>query len=207
MNKLATKIAKKDNSYFYDKVLLRKNHLPVGSIVVLDCFAGEGKIWKEIKRITGRSDIDVIGIDINKRRGNYTIKTDNRKFLLSANLSKYNVIDVDAYGDCSKQIGIIFDRLRRCEHQDVTVFFTFIQIQQGSVSSYLLRAAGFSDKMRRKCPTLFAYHAFEYFCQYLFSQDIDRIYLREAVKGSSRKRYGCFVIKSRKTKESLDKTQ
>ena len=50
--------AKTDNSMFWDKVLLRLNHLPEkNNINVLDCFSGNGEIWDQIKKMTKKNII------------------------------------------------------------------------------------------------------------------------------------------------------
>ena len=47
-----------DNSHFPEKVKLRERFVLTGREKVLECFAGEGLIWDEIKRRASRPPKD-----------------------------------------------------------------------------------------------------------------------------------------------------
>ena len=85
-----------DNSFLETKVKLRIDNLPAGECRVLDCYTGTGKIWRTIKQKT-KKKIIVLGLELKNQGGVY-LQGDNRKFLGSMDLRKFNVIDLDAYG-------------------------------------------------------------------------------------------------------------
>ena len=63
---------------------------------VLDCCAGKGVIWD---RLGTRWDVRVyVPIDIKPRRTG-TIRADSRLVLQSWDISRFNVIDIDTYGE------------------------------------------------------------------------------------------------------------
>jgi hypothetical protein len=89
------RIKKTDNSYLQDKIHLRINHLPPGDepINVLDCYAGEGTIWRNIKRLAQPRTFRVLPIDTRKDIG-FHLPGDNLGFLASLDLTKFHVIDL-----------------------------------------------------------------------------------------------------------------
>ncbi|OHB75590.1 MAG: hypothetical protein A2Z25_14585 [Planctomycetes bacterium RBG_16_55_9] len=108
-----------DNLFFRDKVELRKKFLPESKTIhVLDCFYGSGRLWNTIQSETEDKKILVTGID--KKRLPGILCGDNRKFLQVLNLSEYEVIDLDAYGNTFDQIEILLKR----KYSGV-VFFTW----------------------------------------------------------------------------------
>lgn len=160
---------KTDNSHIKAKVNLRINHLPEGDIYVLDCYSGKGIIWKEIKDRTGRN-IKVLPIDI-KKDNIFHLVGNNLDFLSTIDLSKFNVVDLDAYGTPFEQLEILFKK----EYHG-TVFVTFIQSIMGAIPYRLLESVGFTREMINKIPTLFYRCGWNYFLQYLANKNIDKIY-------------------------------
>lgn len=139
-----------DNSFFEEKVLLRIQSIEkLSKIVVLDCFSGEGTIWKEVKRRT-KKDISSVRMDMKGDRSGIYLKGDNRKFLLSMDLSEFDVIDLDAYGSPFNQLEIILKR----KYKGI-IHCTFIQTMFGGVNKDLLQKLGYSRTMIDKIPTLF----------------------------------------------------
>ena len=181
MSKAAT-----DNSYFYDKVMLRINHLPdLKEITVLDAFSSEGKIWKEIKKISSKK-INVIRIDEGNKSGIY-MKGNNLKFLKKLNLNEFDIIDLDSYGVPYSQLEVIFAKYLRC-----TVFITFIQSVFGILPKNMLIKIGYKKSMIEKTPILFTKNGLAKMKLYLSINGIDKIYIRS----SGRKHYFCFKIKN-----------
>lgn len=81
-----------DNDGLRKKVWLREQAISsLDRISVLDLFAGENLIWKQIK--TDR----YYGIEAEKRKGN-NLHIDNRKVIPILDLSDFTVIDCDSYG-------------------------------------------------------------------------------------------------------------
>lgn len=167
-------MAQTNNSYLADKVALRAGHLPAGDhLRVLDCYAGEGKIWAAVRRLTGRR-ITVLPIDVKEyEETSFYLPGDNRAYLQTLDLNRFDVIDLDAYGVPFDQLEQVFSS----GYQGV-VFVTFIQSVMGQLPLGLLRAVGFSDEMVKKCPTLFGRSGWKYFLEYLSLRGVTRIWHR-----------------------------
>jgi hypothetical protein len=137
---------KKDNSHFDLKVKLRLDNLPAkNSLTVLDCFAGSGLIWNQIKKKTQKK-LNIVSIDKKPA----FLKGNNIKYLKSLNLNDYDIIDLDAYGIPFKQIEIILN-----SNFKGIIFVTFIQSVFGMLPKNMLLKIGYSEKMIDKIPTLF----------------------------------------------------
>jgi len=178
-----------DNSFLEVKVKLRLDNLPAGTCNVLDCYAGTGLIWSTIKeRISGPGHrINVLGMDRKKLAGIY-LQGDNLKFLASMDISKFNVIDLDAYDVPYLQLKIIFSRKL---HKEVVIFVTFIQSVYGRLPTDMLEELGYSPTMIRKCPSIFFRNGFEKFKQFLAIHGIEQI----RYYSHDQKNYLCFTIK------------
>lgn len=174
---------KTDNSYLADKVGLRVKHLPQrGPIVVLDCFAGSGRIWRAVKRRTNR-EIVILGMD--KRQMGFNLPGDNLAWLAQLDLSRFNVIDLDAYGVPYEQLKIIFDRGYRG-----IVFVTFIQSIWGQMPFELMMEVGFTESMLNKAVSLCSSRGWEYFREYISKKGVERIWHRS----HARKHYLAFIL-------------
>ena len=173
------------NSFLADKVALRANNLPKDAeINVLDCFAGKGTIWRAVKLLTGR-EIYTLPIDIVNNDGFFFMPGDNRSFLSIIDLSRFNVVDLDAYGIPYDQLKILFDR----EYHG-HVFVTFIQSQYGIMNQDLLMDLGFTREMIKSIPTLFSKSGWAYVREWLALRGVKRI----RVRSSKRKHYLFFKI-------------
>lgn len=178
-----------DNSFLQDKIALRINHLPDKKIIlVLDCFGGNGKVWDAISKQIDKK-ILIIRLEKKDKKGIF-LKGDNIKFLMQMDLSKYDIIDLDAYGVPFNQLEIILnsDKLINC-----TVFVTFIQSQYGTLPQSMLNKLGYTKAMIQKCPTLFNKNGFEKIKAYLGLFSIKTIYHRS----TNRKHYFCIKKKNR----------
>ena len=175
-----------DNSFFETKVKLRIDNLPARECSVLDCYTGTGLIWRTIKEKTKRR-INVLGMELKKLHGIY-LQGDNLKFLASMDISRFNIIDLDAYGVPYEQLKIIFSRKLQPE---TVVFVTFIQSVYGRLPNKMLKELGYSPAMIRKCPTIFFRNGFEKFKQYLAIKGIGQI----KHYSHKKKHYLCFSIK------------
>ena len=160
---------KTDNSFLSDKVHLRADNLPNKEIVnVLDCYAGSGAVWKNVVKLSGRK-IRRLPMDFKDDYG-FHLPGDNMGYLTSIDLSKFDVIDLDAYGVPYKQIKTIFSR-----GYSGLVFITFIQSLFGGIPEELLCDVGFTESMVKKIPTLFYRHGYDYFLQWLASHGIKKV--------------------------------
>lgn len=141
-----------DNSYLGDKIALRINNIPLKkSLQVIDAYTGKGTIWANIKK-TYKGQISLTRIDLKQDASDdFYFVGDNVKFLGAMDLSKYDVIDLDAYGVPYQQLKIIFDSdFKGC------CFVTFIQSLMGGLNRDFLIDLGYTKAMIEKCPTLFA---------------------------------------------------
>lgn len=151
---------------------------------VADAFHGTGTIWKNIQaRYNGK--IKITRIDIEQKEDAFVLIGDNSKYLASLPLTKYDVIDLDAYGIPYQQMKILFER----EYKGV-VFVTFIQSMMGSISSDMLVDIGYSRDMIQKCPTLFSKNGREKLFRWLSYHGVDRVKIRS----HARKSYLGFII-------------
>lgn len=174
---------KVNNSFLKDKIALRINHLPDGDLRVLDCFAGSGLIWQAIARALPERSIKVLPIDTQPYDGAFRLPGDNRRYLSELDLSRFNVIDLDAYGVPIEQLETIFER-----GYNGVVFVTFIQSAYGTMPYAALQAIGFSESQIEKCPTLFSERGWKYFREYLALRGVRRIVHRSR----ERKHYLAF---------------
>jgi hypothetical protein len=165
-------LTKTDNAYLRDKLQLRADHLPSGDIRVLDCFCGKGILWAGVEKMTNRK-ITTLPIDTRDDIDFFHLAGNNSDFLTTLNLSKFNVIDLDAYGVPYEQLKIIFER-----GYQGTVFVTFIQSIMGIMPMRLFQDVGFSEEMIKKSPTLFCKRGWEYFLQWLAAHGVTEIYHR-----------------------------
>lgn len=158
MNKVQT-----DNSNLLSKREIRKHSLKgIDQPRILECFAGNSNLWR-----TKTTKID-------KKRGLKGIYLcgDNIKFLMNMDLSRFDIIDLDAYGIPFNQLEIIFKRKFKG-----IVHVTFIQSMMGIIKHKLLEKLGYTKNMILKCPTLFARNGVEKLFNYLFLNKIKKVYI------------------------------
>lgn len=165
-----------DNSNFEKKVLLRLealNRIDKDEINVLDCFAGYGLLWKEVKKRSDKN-IKIVSIEKEKGKNPTALQGDNLKYLPTLDLSKFDIIDIDAYGVPTKQIEII--TLRQWHG---ILIITAIESMMGNMPKELLFSVGIEDLYKENKAV---------FCEY-FPQFLDN-YLYQ--KGATEK-YGYFL--------------
>lgn len=175
-----------DNSFFVEKVRLRIDNLPDKEpLRVLDLYAGQGKIWDEVRKKTGMQ-IKVLGIEKKKINGKIYLQGDNNKFRMD--YDQFDVIDLDAYG-------IPFDQMQRVfisSIREKTIFITFIPTYWGALPHGLLVALGYSRRMIKKIPTLFNRHAPVKLMRYLASHGVTQVKIYTSQ--DHRKNYLCVKI-------------
>lgn len=175
---------KTNNSHLEMKVNLRLNNLPEkDNLCVLDAYAGKGLIWNTVKKRTAKK-IKVLQVD-RVDHPNVDIATDNLKVLSGINLSRFDIIDLDAYGCPFAQLQILFN------HNYVgKVFVTYIQTHQGRLPNGILKQSGFTMEMINKSITLFAKNPMAVMEQYLANNGI----FSYSIKYVDRKHYMCFDV-------------
>jgi len=110
-----------DNTGLDIKVKIRKDLLTgFDNPAVLDCFAGGGRIYQEVYQ-----GMNYLGLDRKKGVDDRVLLCiDNRRYLRSADLSRFNIFDLDAYGSAWEQLYIILGRRRFIPHERVAIFIT-----------------------------------------------------------------------------------
>jgi len=159
---------KTNNSYLGNKIELRLAFLPEAPSV-LDCYGGAGLIWRVITERTGLK-IRYVGIDKNEYGSGFYLPGDNMAYLLAMDLSRFNVIDLDAYGVPYEQLKTLFER-----RYSGRVFVTFIQSLYGKMPYGLLEEIGFSRVMIEKCPTLFGKRGWRHFLDWLAQNGVGEV--------------------------------
>lgn len=177
-----------DSSHFAAKVKLRLANLPEGQCLrVLDCFCGNGTVWREVARLSGRQ-IKVIGIDKKRDcRGVYLVG-DTRKFLPALDLARFDIIDIDAYGIAGD---LMCDILPLCNKQ--IIFVTAIQVAFGALPRTFLARLGYTATMIGAIPSLFNRRGREKILGFLSTFGISRAIIYSAAK--QRKNYICCSLK------------
>lgn len=157
---------KTNNSLPNAKIKLRLDHLPnKKEISVLDCYGGDGVIWSGVKKQTDKQ-IRVLSIDKQEYKS-VDIVCDNLKVLAGIDLSKFDVVDLDAYGCPFAQMQTLFRRGFVGE-----VFVTYIQTGMGNLPTGILLQAGFSKEMLKKAQTIFTRKPMMVLDTYLSNQGI-----------------------------------
>jgi hypothetical protein len=166
---------KTDNSFLQYKIKLREENLPKKNVIkILDCFAGGQVIWNKIKGKNKNINFEIVSIDRNaKYRKNYILVGDNLKYMAGIDMSKYDIIDLDAYGVPYAQLKIIFSRN---DMKGKIIFATFIMGKNFRQLPYgILKDIGIPINLVKKIPTLFNRNKFEKFCTFLALNKIEEI--------------------------------
>ena len=161
-----------DNSHLQEKIKLRIqsiNDLNKKEINILECFAGDGIIWNEVKKCTNKK-INILKIEKKYKRSIIYLKGENLKFLEKIDLQNFDIIDLDTYGSPFKQLEIIFKK-----NYKGIVCVTFINTEYGRMEYNLLKKAGYSISIIKKCPTIFSKNALNIISCYLYKNGIDEI--------------------------------
>lgn len=162
MSKQAIK-TNNDNNTLNSKVQLRLKSLPAKkNINVLEAFGGDGILWDKVKKLTDKK-INILSIDKNDYR-KVNLKGDNIKFMLSLDLNKFDIIDLDAWGSPSEQLEI----LKNKNYKGI-VHCTFIQTMFGSINNNILLSCGYSLSMIQKCPSIFYKNGIEKMMQFIYN--------------------------------------
>ena len=155
-----------DNSHFYEKVNLRLKaiaEIPKDDVSILECYAGKGLLYAEVKKHTSKK-LHIVSIEKERGKNPFALCGDNLKFLPTLNLEKFDIIDLDAYGIPSEQIKIIADR----GWHGLLVVTCIKQRLGGGIPNILLKQID-GVKIAHKSITLFAPYWFELFEHFLFS--------------------------------------
>jgi len=160
---MQTKTTKTDNSHFEIKVQMRIDSLPnKEEINVLEAFAGDSRIWNEVKKRTDKK-INILKIEMKDNKKGVYLKGDNMKFIPLFDFDKFDVLDFDAYGSPYNQLNVVFLKNFRGP-----VHCTFIQSGMGSLNKKMLVELGYSEAMQKKIKSIFNRNGMQKMQDYLY---------------------------------------
>lgn len=157
--------------WFEYKVTLRiKSIEHLNFVRVLECFAGEGKLWDEVERRTGKK-IYRFRIDTN-----FYPKVDivgrAENILKVISLDRYHVIDLDSWGSPSRCLGILFEKeysgIVHCTYCSPIPFSPDMTI----ASEYF----DIDKQIIKKSPSLFAKDVGTMITSFIKARGIDELY-------------------------------
>lgn len=150
---------------------------------VLDCFHGEGIIWGKIKKETAR-EFEVFGIDrVAKYNADWT--GNNINFLRTKDISRFNVIDLDAWGSPVKQIEVLIKR--KWSGYVIVTFISNIAINPDGI---LAESYGLTKEMIRESPAVVGGKIMDMFFEWLAKNGIKNI----RCGGTDKKKYLWFYL-------------
>ena len=175
-----------DNCNFASKVKLRADAVAsLPYVNVLDCFAGENRLWKEIPHN------DYYGIEKEAGKG-ANLNADNLRVIKSLDLSRFNVIDLDSYGTPIDQILALYDN--ETLQKGTIIFYTCIT---GVISGPNKRIVDMFNmyNMMRKARTLVNNQIHRVFYGFLYKMGVRKIFeFTDNSKKTFQKKYGYFVV-------------
>jgi hypothetical protein len=178
-----------DNSRTETKIQMRKEHTKNG-YVILDCFHGDGVLWNAVSK---EKKIKIVGIEKEKNKGACSIYGVCEKVIPSLDLSKYDIIDCDAWGSPYKAIKACFDnKTLKC---GTIIYYTYIQKGIGSIEKELSKTIGVTEEMYKKCKSLFRSQGFTAFKEYIRLNGVEWVTNWHYQDGGATKNYGYFVVK------------
>jgi hypothetical protein len=161
-----------------------------GPVRVLDCFHGEGKLWADVAELYP-GKINLVGIEKERGKSPFTVlEGDNQKFLPAMDLSRFDLIDLDAYGSVSKQFMSV---VRNPTFGGCPIFITEITTFLGAIPREVTGSNSlhhFYKKNRTVLRSLYYPLLFEMFRKY----GAKKIKYIQRDKGPSRKLYGVLYF-------------
>ena len=176
---------KTDNANISHKVYLRKQATKdLKELRVLDCYAGENRIWKnfDCKKDYGIEKVKGKGTNLN---------ADNQRVLASLDLSEFNVIDFDSYGVPAAVICLMFQN--QTLQKGTVVLYTCIGNSMSALPKELIMRFNLS-KLYKKCKVLFNKKSHDLFYSMLFDFGVDRVWEYSEESSSFEKTYGYFIV-------------
>lgn len=158
---------KTHSSHFADKLNLRVEALEgMDTPNVLDAFSANGDLWRNVAKA---HPCLVTRIEKEKGRKGIYLKGDNVKWMAAMDLTKFDVIDLDAYGSPLLNIEEVFKQRFKG-----TVIVTWIFGMAGT-NRQIYEAIGISEQMVAMAPTMFADLSMDAVFSYLEKKGIQRL--------------------------------
>ena len=175
---------KTDNKSVANKVFLRRKATEnLDKLYVLDLFAGNNVLWRNIDKQR------YYGVELVPNKG-ANLNADAKQALISLDLSAFNVIDCDSYG-------IPFEICRKIiENESVksgtVVLYTAITNAFTQLPKVCIDELGIGD-IYKIAPSLFNANAITYFYDMLANLGIKDVNYYEVIDGYQ-KHYGYFIM-------------
>lgn len=183
MNLHATKT---DNAHIESKIHLRQLATKgLKELRVLDCFAGENKLWESFDKKR------YFGIEKVKDKGN-NLYQDNLRVIKSLDLSQFNVIDLDSYGIPANQIAELYNN-STLKKGSTVIIYTCITSKMSGLNKTILKMFNM-QKMYKKSKVLLNAHAKELFYAMLYNYGVKKVYEYSIEENSYKKTYGYFKV-------------
>lgn len=175
-----------DNANIDSKIHLRMMAIEgLEKINVLDCFAGENRIWSRIPHDS------YYGIETKKGKGKKNLFADNLRVIPSLDLSKYNVIDIDSYGLPLDQILAIHKN--KTLIPGTVIIYTMITSKISAAHKSISKAYG-ADKMYAECPCLFEPYLHDMAYGIMYNLGIKNVMQYSGSAKAYDKRYGYYRV-------------
>lgn len=185
MLKLKAHSIKTDNANLANKIEIRKIATKdLGSLRVLDCFAGNNKIWQQF------CCEKYYGIEKEKGKGK-NLYADNKKVIPSLDLSQFNVIDLDSYGIPVSQVQQIFKNPTL--QKGTCVLYTCIGNKMSSLNNEILEHFNLKE-IYKKSKVMLNGKSKELFYAYLYDLGIRKTIEHQEESRSFSKVYGFFYV-------------
>ena len=180
---------RKKSSHFDVKVKLRLTALEKlcgEDINILDCYHGNGDIYKKVEQSV---KFDITGIEINDSLSPFKcIKGDNIKIITTLNLNEFNFIDLDSYTDCTELIEYVN---KNAKSGTVVVYTMCINRMAGMPKRLIMDEKDISKKIK----TITNKFINEKWAAFLYNNGVERFYEINFSDNCFLKKYGYFVVK------------
>jgi len=161
-------MAKTDNSKLEEKLIIRREVIDkIGKpeINVIELYAGKSVMWSILRdEYQGRVKINLLSIEKEKGKNPRAFQGDNMKFIGGIDLSRFDIVDVDAYGIPSAQLLAI-----RRQRYKGWVIVTAIQSMFGALPKDVLLANGMTKAMLQKVSAIFSHGGFQYIKNFMYT--------------------------------------
>ncbi len=186
---------KTDNDRLLNKIDLRielLNKIDKDTINILELYGGNNILYNYIKPKTEKK-LNIVSIEKKYKIGN-NIYGDKEKYLPRLDLSIYDIIDADAYGNPFHLIEII---KKNKTFKGCWILYTFIRAGVASLTHKMLIFQGIKKEWIKKCHSIFEKKREFFYENYLALNNVNKIYEREYQdqKYKTNKKYGYFYLK------------
>jgi hypothetical protein len=118
-----------------------------------------------------KNKTSVTAIEKEHDKNKKALTGDNLKYLHILDISKFDIIDLDAYGIPFEQLEAIFKR----QFKGI-IIVTAIQSMTGALPFKMLCLLGYTKSMIKKCPSLFYRNGDQKLKNYLYLRGIKKIH-------------------------------